>query len=396
MTSVTIPDSVTTIGQQAFYYCDNITRVNISSLESWCNIDFFDVAANPLRTKADLYLNNAKITNLIIPNSRQTIKNYTFYYCNSITSVTIPNSVYSIGDSAFSNCTSLTSVTIPNSVTSIGSYAFRNCDSLTQVNISSLEAWCNIDFADVWANPLNDDNLYLNGVKITNLEIPSTIKEIKPYAFSGCTSLTGVTIPNSVTSIGSSAFKGCTGLTQVNISSLEAWCNIDFVDDIANPLYYGKNLYLNGVKITDLEISSSIKEIKSYAFSGFTSLTGVTIPNSVTSIGSSAFKGCTGLTSVTIPDNVTSIGDSAFNGCSVLTSVTIPNSVTSIGSSAFYGCSGLTSVTFESETPPDVSGNAVFRGCSSLSFIYVPTADAVTSYSNDTYLKSLSVTITTK
>ena len=194
------------------------------------------------------------------------------------------------------------------SVTTIGGSAFFGCDGLTSVTIGN------------------------------------SVTSIGEYAFSGCSGLTSVTIPNSVTSIGYSAFGGCSGLTEVNIIDLSAWCKIYFRDYSSNPLYYAKNLKLNGTEIKNLIIPNDITEIKGYAFSGCSGLTSVTIPNSVTSIGDSAFRGCSGLTSVNIPNSVTTIGYDAFAYCSGLTSVTIPNSVTTIGNSAFYGCTGLTSV----------------------------------------------------
>ena len=228
----------------------------------------------------------------------------------NIRNAVIPKKIFgkpvtSIGNDAFSGCTRLTSVVIPNSVTTIGNGAFWDC-----------------------------------------------------------TGLASVTIPNSVTSIGDFAFFGCTSLTRVDISDIGAWCNISFGYGNSNPLYYAKNLYLNGELVTDLVIPNNATSIGNYAFSGCTGLTSVEIPNSVTTIGDFAFSGCTGLTSIEIPNSVTSIGYSAFSNCTGLTSIEIPNSVTTIGKYAFWGCTSLTRVVIPNSATS--IGYFAFEGCTNL------------------------------
>ena len=119
LTSVTIPNSVTSIGREAFYDCTGIKEVHISDLAAWCGIDFKDVSSNPLYYADNLYLNGELVTELVIPDSVNEIKQDAFYDCDCLTSVTIPNSVTSIGDGAFRDCDGLTSIEIPNSVTTI-------------------------------------------------------------------------------------------------------------------------------------------------------------------------------------------------------------------------------------------------------------------------------------
>ena len=293
ITSITIPDSVTSIGNYAFYYCTSLTNVTI-------------------------------------PDSVTSIGERAFRHCESLTNVTIPDSLTSIGHVAFEYCTSLTSVTIGKSVTSIGNYAFRYCTSLKRVDITDLSAWCKISFNSS-SNPLcNGAKLYINNTEATDIIIPSDITEIKNYAFYGCSSLTTITIPDSVTEIGQQAFSNCTSLTSVTIGKR--------VTSIGNFAFY----YCTS--LTSVTIPDSVTSIGGGAFSDCTSLTSVTIPDSVTYFGIQAFDGCSSLTSVTIPDSVTSIGTYAFLDCTSLTNVTIGKSVTSIGSYAFYKCTSLTRV----------------------------------------------------
>ena len=308
LTSITIPKSVTRIWAEAFAGCRKLTTVNIGDIVAWCKIDFSDSNSNPLYHTKEIYLNGELIKELIIPEDVTSIKNYTFYNCNSLISVVIPEGVTSIGNSAFYGCDSLTSVTIPASVTRIGNKAFSGCTGELTIN-------CNIPSGGVYDDcPFRDSEFtkvtigdkvtsiggyaFYDCESLTSITISRSVASIGDCAFEYCSNLTFITIPEGVTSIGWGAFSGCSSLTAVHISSLEAWCNIDFEVPNANPLCQAKNLYLNGELVTELAIPNSVTEIKDYAFYNCRSLTSITIPEGVTSIGSSAFCDCNNLKKV--------------------------------------------------------------------------------------------------
>jgi hypothetical protein len=291
LTSVTIPNSVTEIWRDAFYGCSGLTKVNISDLAAWCNITFGNYASNPLSYAQRLYLDDQEITELNIPNSVTSIGEYAFYGCNELTSVTIPNSVTSIGGAAFEGCTGLTSVTIPNSVTEIGSSAFSGCAGLTSVTIpnsvtkigSYAFSGCTELTSVTIPNSVTEIGSYaFSGCTgLTSVTIPNSVTKIEYAAFAKCTGLTSVTIPNSVTKIEYSAFVLCTGLTSVTIPNS--------VTSIGGAAFEGCT------GLTSVTIPNSVTEIGSSAFRECTGLTSVTIPNSVTKIGEYAFEKCTGL-----------------------------------------------------------------------------------------------------
>ena len=247
LTSVAIPSTVNTIYEYAFME-SGLTRVDISSLEAWMGIMFDGEIANPLYVAKHLYLNDVEIKDLVIPNSITTILFSAFMGCSGLTSVTIPNSVTEIHPNAFKGCSGLTDVTIPSSVTEIGGDAFLECSGLINVNISSLEAWLKTYFSTYNSNPLvYAKHLYLNGVEIKDLVIPSSVTSINGHSFCGFSGLTSVNIPNSVTEIESVAFYDCHNLNTIYFNAencVDSYSNYDvfYIDNSNLNIIIGKDV----------------------------------------------------------------------------------------------------------------------------------------------------------
>lgn len=316
LTTIFIPESVTSIGDDAFKSCWNLEEFVVSDQNRYYS-SRDGILYDKAQTK--LWVCPVKKTSATIPQTVTSIEKSAFEFCRDLTSITIPDRVTRIGELAFESCSSLQSVTIPESVTSIGASAFMYCTNLMEIAIPE------------WVTSI-EDNTFCGCSSLSSVTIPESVTSIGSSAFMNCTDLTEIAIPEWVTRIGASAFSGCTGLTTLNIPR-------------------------------------SVTCIEKSTFSDCESLTAVTIPESVTTIGASAFLDCEGLMSVIIPHSVTDIGYKAFEHCEHLTAITIPESVTSMGDYAFFGCIRLESITSLAVTPPEI-GEHTFD--SYRSPLYVP------------------------
>ena len=341
--SIEIPDSVTSIGHWAFNNCDSLISVIIGENSQLKSIgDYvFDGCNSFSYTMYDnaLYLGNENNPYILLIEAENT----------NIISCEMHKDSKRILDYAFYNCALLESVTFgdDNQMTSIGEWAFYGCASLKDVYYEgSVDEWLGISFGNAPSNPtFNGANLYFEGDLVTNLVIPNSVTSICAYAFHNCTSLTSIEIPKGVTSIGNEAFYKCLSLTSINVD-----------DDNQDYQSINGNLYSkDGTKLIQYAIAKSD--------------TSFVIPSSVTSIGPFAFYYCSSLENVEIPEGVADIGQYAFFFCNSLTSIEVPSSVMSIDDGAFYDCQLLESVTFAENSQLTNIGGGAFQNCISLTSI---------------------------
>ena len=350
LTSITIPASVTFIKYTTFAYCSNLKSINVSSDNtSFSSEDgvWFDKD----KKRLICFPAGKDVTEYTIPDTVTTIDRDAFIGCTKLTKITIPESVTSIGFSAFSDCTNLQEITIPGSVKELYS-TFKGCTSLKKVTIK--------EGVKVISNAV-----FESCTSLTDISLPNGLTTIGSSVFKGCTGLTSITIPSTVTEIGDNAFLSC-GLTSITIpenvtaigkgalstSSLETITvspiNSSF-SDVDGVLFDKKVLKIicfpAGKQVNSYTIPDGVTSIGKAAFANCSNLTEIIIPNTVTSIETVAFSG-SGLTSISIPSSVKNIVEYTFNNCLSLNSISLSNGVETIGYRAFYNCTSLSGLEF--------------------------------------------------
>ena len=354
ITSVTIPNGVTTIGFSAFNGCIKLEKIKFSS-----NLD----------TVCENAFNNTKWFNNQ-SNGLVYVGKVAYKYKGDMqrnTKITVKSDTVSISESAFKDCANLTAILIPSSVKHIDKYAFYNCQGLTKLN-----------FNDGIERIEND--AFGSCEKLTSVNFSETLKSIGAFAFVECKKLSEITIPQSVTSVGEYAFSGCENLASVTVSDdlpyvggrafeKTKWLNSQ-PDGV---VYIGKSAYgYKGdmPKNTELSLKSGITNISGYAFYEEKNLTSVKIPETVSRIGNWAFLDCEGLKNVNIPDGVKRIESWTFSNCSSLTNITVPDSVTVLDGLAFSYCTNLKNIEL-SKNLTEI-GMGALSHCTSLETIDIP------------------------
>ena len=425
--TINISDSVTSIGEDAFGNCQSISSISVDSANACYTTDGYGVLFDKNKTNLIKYPSANTRTTYTIPSSVTSISNYAFWECDSITGITIPSNVKSIGVTAFGMCSNLSKVTLNYGLTTICDSAFSNCTSLTSISIPDSvttigsSAFYNTGYyknSSNWENNALYIGKFLVQVDHSNIGDAFTIKSgtklIAGFTFLGCSALATVTIPDSVAFICDSAFYDCSAITTCYYAGAkEQWdlisigkenktltsaqiifdCNSDRPnygsgscgDGVTWTVYTDGELVISGagdmnnygslnmpwknLDFNTVTIGGGVTSIGAYAFYKCSKVYSVTIPSGMETIGVYAFYGCNGLTNVVIPNSVTSIGEYAFYDCAKLYSVTMSGGVETIGECAFYSCENLGKITIPNSLT-SVSYSA-FEGCLSLNSVYI-------------------------
>ena len=429
---VVLPDSVTTVGESAFFGASRLQTVTVGSGVRYLDLNMFrycsSLAAitlakdNPYYTdidgvvynkagdtlvayplgKGDAYTLPAGVENIdvLLDNALYDFLSITaapgstafvtedgvtydagktkVIFCNrgKTGAYDMPDTVTQIVDRAFEGCTQLTSVAVSENVTDIVYSAFAGCTSLAEVsmpeNLQSIEGWA-----------------FSGCTVLDGVHLPDSLEQIGNSAFS-FSGLTDIAIPDRVEKLGPYAFENCGRLKSAALSggltslSYGLFNDCKSLESIAVPqkvTSIGSLAFYDCSSLQSVTLPEGLASIGGAAFAGCASLAGIDLPTSLTDIGDSAFARCTALASITIPDSVTSIGSYVFSGCTSLQSATLPEGLTRISYGMFSGCTSLTDITL----PDSVTSiwDSAFYGCTSLTELAIP--DSVTYIGNDAF-----------
>ena len=338
---------------------------------------------------------HSKVQTIFLPDTVSTIGDYAFYYAGELSSINFPTALTSIGDSAFFACQSLTAVDIPATITQIGESAWAACTSLPAITVAAENPNYTAVDGVLYTKDMTVLKVYPFAKSGVTFTVPDSVVELEAYAFAytgmqsidGCASLRAIgdsafyscsalkSLPDApkLETIGERAFYSCKALTSLSFpDSMRsigeyafAWCTAVKTFDSGNGLQdTGKYSVYYCTALTTVRLGSGMKTIGEYAFYKCSRLANVDFGTSVREIGSCAFGGCSKITEIVLPDSVELVESAAFNSCSTAKTLVLSQNLREIGARAFMGMKGISTLTI----PDSVQkiGNSAFNGLSNL------------------------------
>ena len=337
--TLTLPATVTTIGNEAFVRCSWLTNIIVDE-----DNPAFSSVGGALMDKQQrqlLVFPAGRYSEYSVPDGIETIGPWAFTHCTRLRTVTLPASVRTISDAAFYGCTAITAITLPAKLQTIGVWAFAECSALSEIRLpatvgsvgdgafSFCSSLANIYVESGSNNYSSADGVLLNkqktivvacpGARTGTYHIPATVDSIATQAFYGCTQLETVVLSAKLSSVATNPFVFCDNLKEIQV-------------DKNNSRYVSQDGVLFSKDRQQLVFYPNAK-------SGIYS-----VPNSVTALDHGPFLGSVALTGIDIPASVRTIGDWTFLGCQGLQAVNIPYAITKIGTQAFSDCTALKTI----------------------------------------------------
>ena len=358
LTEVSIPDTVTSIGNYTFASTaltelelpENLTTIGARILQGNKGVSEVIIPKSVTEMHYNVAGNTgsfdgSQVQEAEFEEGMKNIPAYAFQGATNLKKVSVPDTVTSIESYAFQS-TGLAIFQLKDNITNLGEYVFANCGNLEEVNWNntlseipkstfseciSLKKFNMTNVVKVVA-----ENAFQGCESLENFDFTKNITIVKANAFNRCSSLKTVVIGDSVTSIGQSAFSECRILNDIIIGK--------------NVTVINANAFQNCDALKEISLPDSVETIGNSAFYNCDSLAAITIPDSVTSIGSSIFYDCDALADVTLGTGITSIPSSAFEHCDVLQSIVLPYRTATVGANAFKNCVALTEITISRAT----------------------------------------------
>lgn len=340
---ISLPGTIKIKADYTFQNCNNLQTVKLGEGISYVSNSMF--------------YNCTALKNVSLPNSLQNIGSSAFGACTSLKSLQLPKALESLGNGAFSGCESLSNIELPESLQTIGVLCFNGCDKLSTIKVSPANPYFSTDGKAIFNK---DKTVLYTAIPVTSYNVPSTVRELRYYAFSNQKDMTSITLPEGLVNISSYAFEFCSKLEHLVIPST--------VDSI------GENAFYSCSALQQINIPQGIKSLANEVLA-HTGIKTLDIPSSVNYIGEKAFRNCESLQSIKLPEGLTLLNDELFDGCKQLSDIQIPSTVTTIKKAAFNDCKALKTITlpaslstFENSSWSD---NSIFSGCSALKSIMV-------------------------